>query len=768
MILRPYVILMACLSLSITFASGCWRAGDTSSPTSVSSSISPPANKSPSTLTLSPTTTPSLTSTLTPTATLTFTATQTPTPTSTITPSPTPTPTLRWVNTPCNRQFVVGPLPLHGRNSWQGNDNVRWTPDGSQILFTFGDEKAGIYAVDTDGSRLQTIVDPSINTVKGNRGPYIGLMTYFDISPDGSQIVYSTCRYPDSDSLPPSGLEPWEFSYEIVVSNIDGTNTRRITNNDHFDNFPVWSPDGSQIAFVSDIDPSHNAPETHGRLMVYTMATGELRDLTPAYSRDPVAPHPPVWSPDGRHIALLAYDMDVDFDSEEGNWDWVLEPLSVYVVRAGAASRGPGRKISRAFSEPSWSPDGSRIAMVAPWANRTALFTFAPDGSDPVFIASIADRVDDLEWLNRVYWSPDGSRIMFTGTGYVRYSYYDPYDFESWDPSFVESWGPPYTAEDKGCKLICVASADGAFVTDASVFRFPSGQDDVRKIYLYPLLPDRLSWSPDGSRIAVLYRGEPRSGDAILYTMDPDGNDARVLVRMGENRDLIASNSDPVNLDSCSNGVVVPDPEENPGLVEDCRTLLSVMDTFGGSASLELSLGWGTDRPIAEWSGVSVGGDPPRVRSLVLPGVSGFGGLAVHILQIHALFGRIPPELGDLSELRELNLGSNELTGPIPLELGKLANLEVLVLSGNYLRGSIPAELGSLTNLRYLGLSGNQLTGSIPAELANLPNLERLDLVSTGRESNRFTGCVPMALVDKIVDFDRLGLPPCEQASDGR
>ena len=730
-------------------------------------------------------------------------------------------------------------------------------------MFAQGD--AGIYAVDSDGSRLQTIVDPSINTVRANGGHLVGLMTYFDISPDGSQIVYSTCKYPNSDRRPPNELASWEFSYEIVAANIDGTNTRRITNNDHFDNFPVWSPDGSQIAFVSDIDPSHNAPETHGRLMVYTMATGELRDLTPAYSRDPVAPHPPVWSPDGRHIALLAYDSDVVFDSEEGNWDWVLEPLSVYVVRAGAASRGPGRNISRAFSEPSWSPDGSRIAMVAPWANRAALFTFAPDGSDPVFIASIADRVDDLEWLNRVYWSPDGSRIMFTGTGYVRYSYYDPYDFESWDPSFVESWGPPYTAEDKGCKLICVASADGAFVTDASAFRFPSGQDDVRKIYLYPLLPDRLSWSPDGSRIAVLSRGEPRSGDAILYTMDPDGNDARVLVRMGENRDLIASNSDPVNLDSCSNGVVVPDPEENPGLVEDCRTLLSVMDTLGGSASLELSLGWGTDRPIAEWSGVSVGGDPPRVRSLVLPGVSGFGGLAVHILQIHALFGRIPPELGDLSELRELNLGSNDLTGPIPLELGKLANLEVLVLSGNYLRGSIPAELGSLTNLRYLSLaynqltgdipvelgkllnlevlglsrndldgsipvelgkltnleilnlnfndlsggipvelgeltnlevldlSGNylrgsipaelgsltnlreldlaynQLTGDIPVELGNLPNLEKVYLGPQGSPFyNQFSGCVPMALVDKIAGFDELGLPPCEQASDGR
>ena len=787
--------------------------------------------------------------------------------TSTPSPTPTPTPYYHYVNTPCNSQILYGTEQpqlrlLDGKNAWQGNDNVRWTPDGSQILFTFGNDgflegDAGIYAVDADGSRLQTIVDPAVNTVRADNGQ----MTYFDISPDGSQIVYSTCRYPDSDRLPPSELESWEFSYEIVVSNIDGTNTRRITNNNHFDNFPVWSPDGSQIAFVSDIDPSHNAPETHGRLMVYTMATGELRDITPFYGRDPVAPHPPVWSPDGRHIAVLAYDRDVVFDSEDGNWDWVVEPLAVYTARAGPGDRRYGNKISRAFSEPSWSPDGSRIALVAPWADGAALFTFAPGGSDPVFITSIADRDYDWKWLNRwlnrVYWSPDGSQIMFTGTGYGQYDYYDPYDFESWDSSFVESWGPPYTPEDKRCRGICVASADGAFVTAVSGLRFPSARDGSGGNYTYPLLPDRLSWSPDGSKIAVLSRGRPGSGDAILYTMDPDGNDVRVLVRSDEDRGLIDWKSGTVDLNSCFNGVVVPDPEENSGLVEDCRTLLSVMDTLGGSVSLELSLRWRTDRPIAEWRGVGVGGDLPRVRSLVLHGI--------YVHHEHGprseLFGRIPPDLGNLTELRELDLGVNELTGPIPPELGKLANLEVLSLVGNYLRGSIPpelgnltnlrelrlahnqltgdippelgslpnlevlrlsdndlggsippelgnlsnlkiltlefndlggsipaelgnlanlevlrlgfnglggsipAELGNLTNLRELSLYANQLTGSIPAELGNLPNLEK---VSLGGRGNRFTGCVPRSLVDKITDFDGLGLPPCEEASNGR
>ena len=63
-------------------------------------------------------------------------------------------------------------------------------------------------------------------------------------------------------------------------------------------------------------------------------------------------------------------------------------------------------------------------------------------------------------------------------------------------------------------------------------------------------------------------------------------------------------------------------------------------------------------------------------------------------------------------------LDDNALTGRVPPELGQLTNLQLLWLSTNELSGPIPSELGQLTNLQTLRLGNNQLTGCVPETLA--------------------------------------------------
>ena len=156
----------------------------------------------------------------------------------------------------------------------------------------------------------------------------------------------------------------------------------------------------------------------------------------------------------------------------------------------------------------------------------------------------------------------------------------------------------------------------------------------------------------------------------------------RVLVR-GSYERLVAEHSDWRNVSgdiaACSGGYVVAKPGKNPGLVQDCETLLRVRDLLAGDAFLN----WSADVQLSEWRGVGIGGSPPRVIDLVLPR-----------LTPSKLTGIIPPELGDATNLEVLFIQSNQLSGSIPPELGNLANLRELSLSRNRLEGTIPAELG--------------------------------------------------------------------------
>ncbi|MBD2511814.1 leucine-rich repeat domain-containing protein [Nostoc muscorum FACHB-395] len=86
---------------------------------------------------------------------------------------------------------------------------------------------------------------------------------------------------------------------------------------------------------------------------------------------------------------------------------------------------------------------------------------------------------------------------------------------------------------------------------------------------------------------------------------------------------------------------------------------------------------------------------------------------------------RLPPEIGQLTNLQSLNLNNNQLSS-LPSEIGQLTNLQSLNLNNNQL-SSLPSEIGQLTNLQSLDLNSNQLS-SLPSEIGQLTNLQSLDL----------------------------------------
>jgi hypothetical protein len=119
----------------------------------------------------------------------------------------------------------------------------------------------------------------------------------------------------------------------------------------------------------------------------------------------------------------------------------------------------------------------------------------------------------------------------------------------------------------------------------------------------------------------------------------------------------------------------------------DSLALVALYDSTDGD-NWDNNSGW-LQAPVAEWRGVTVSGD--RVVDLSLDGSSDYSRFG--------LSGSLPPEMGDLAALQNLNLEYNQLTGEIPPELSQLSSLQVLNLKSNQLTGAIPVSFTNLTSM---------------------------------------------------------------------
>ena len=122
----------------------------------------------------------------------------------------------------------------------------------------------------------------------------------------------------------------------------------------------------------------------------------------------------------------------------------------------------------------------------------------------------------------------------------------------------------------------------------------------------------------------------------------------------------------------CEEGIAVPNPSSNAGLVRDCEALLESRGVLARTTALD----WSADRPITSWDGITV--EDGRVTRVELPS--------------RGLGGSIPPSLGGLTNLRALNLADNALAGEIPKALLSVPHLQDVNLAGNSLTGRLRAN----------------------------------------------------------------------------
>nr|XP_045083719.1 probable leucine-rich repeat receptor-like protein kinase At5g63930 [Aegilops tauschii subsp. strangulata] len=114
------------------------------------------------------------------------------------------------------------------------------------------------------------------------------------------------------------------------------------------------------------------------------------------------------------------------------------------------------------------------------------------------------------------------------------------------------------------------------------------------------------------------------------------------------------------------------------------------------------------------------------------------GQLTMHFLVLHRnlFYGIIPREMGDLRELKVLDLGYNNFNGSIPSELINILSLEFIFLKRNRLYGDLPLELNELISLCESRVRhGRTFSNRMPA--ASIPSTSCHELGHRRREPTR-------------------------------
>lgn len=231
------------------------------------------------------------------------------------------------------------------------------------------------------------------------------------------------------------------FESNIVSTCPDGSEKRRLTTDESGNYLPVWSPDGSTIAFRSGRSGS---PQVHlmdadgANLRQLTFGAGlEVTDL--------------LWLPDGKRLALLTHSggeprwqaLEIATGEISPLDEWSAEAFYqrpafshdgarlAYLTYPAEAARLPGQGQIRvqnldgsgdhaltpeewASTNPAWSPDDSRIAFLANpegGSGPFALYIANADGSN-------LQRLSEAEFSLPAFftWSPDGEAfVIFAG-----------------------------------------------------------------------------------------------------------------------------------------------------------------------------------------------------------------------------------------------------------------------------------------------------------------------------------------------------------------
>ena len=188
-------------------------------------------------------------------------------------------------------QIMMMDIPSNEVATFTGgksDSSPRFSPDGCHLAFVRPDDagKPQIWTMPTNGgeARKLTEIDGGVTDIAWS--PDSGALAFVsDVDPNRAPDDHDPKREPRvsvarriryrADGL---GWRGDAFKHIFVV-NLDSGETRQLTEGEGDDSAPIWSPDGSSIAFIADRRPDRETA-THSNVYVVPASGGRIEPMS--------------------------------------------------------------------------------------------------------------------------------------------------------------------------------------------------------------------------------------------------------------------------------------------------------------------------------------------------------------------------------------------------------------------------------------------------------------------------------------------------------
>ncbi len=259
----------------------------------------------------------------------------------------------------------------------KGSSRPRWSPDGRYLAFVSSRTKESqIWLLDMAlGGEAKQLTDWEPGVGEFAWSPDSKRIAFISTDPKDPKEEKDKTKKPKKDDpyvitrtkylYDGEGYfgDPREWSHVWVLS-VDQPKAPKKLSDGNFDDQTIeWSPDGTQIAFVSNRtgDDDNNDDED---IWVVPAQGGEVKKLTMNQGAD----SSPRWSPDGKFIAYLS--------SPEPNNFYKLRHLKIMPAQGGEP-RALGQDLDREITHFLWSPDGQFLYAIVPDKAREPIYKFS-------------------------------------------------------------------------------------------------------------------------------------------------------------------------------------------------------------------------------------------------------------------------------------------------------------------------------------------------------------------------------------------------------